>query len=155
MPVTEAPVDVFDDVARHLQAARSFDRAALPLGIYLAWCANHDLLSDALRQHAEALVLRVRFREITGSELAIAGCGGVLAAEHLNAEGQAFTARHYQDYLQAFADLFGPDPYAGPDDWDRYDRIAPWLTRVLMASRGHIPAAAPEDARQRWWKFWR
>jgi hypothetical protein len=161
--VSEAAGEIFDDVGRHLAEARSFDRAALPLGIYLAWCAGHGLLSADLNERAADLVLRVRFRDVSGAELAVAGCGGVLAGEHLNDEGQAFTARHYRDYLQAFRDLLGPDPYATQDEWAQYDRLAPWLTRRLMASRGHgAPAASRASSTsgglglaRAWLKFWR
>jgi hypothetical protein len=158
--VSEAAGHVFDDVGRHLGEGRSFDRAALPLGHYLAWCAGLGLLSDALSEGAAGLVLRVRFREIGGSELAVAGCGGVLAAGHLNDEGRAFTARYYGDYLEAFRDLLGPDPYSARDEWEQYDRIAPWLTRHLMAFRGHdVPGKAGQPANRgvslSRWKFWR
>jgi len=152
--VSEVAGEVFDDVGRHLGQAGSFDRAALPLGIYAAWCAGHGLLSDAWSERAAGLVVRVRFRDVTGSELAVAGFGGVLAAGHLNDEGRAFTALTYADYLDAFRGLFGPDPYEARDEWAQYDRIAPWLTGRLMAFRGHDAPAQP-GARPAWWKFWR
>ena len=143
---------VHDDVARHLAEAGTFERAAVPLGMYVGWLAQHHLLSDALSEAAGSLVTRVRYREITGSELALSGCGGVLESQHLNAEGQAFTEHYYPRYLDEFREEFGGDPYAVADDWDHYDRISPRLTRALMRFRGHGTAQAPRRA---WWKFWR
>jgi hypothetical protein len=157
MPVSGAASQVFDDIGLHLEQARSVDRAVVPLGMYLAWCANLQLLSDALGERAATLVMRVRYREITGSELAVAGCAGRLAADHLNAEGRAFTEHYYPRYLDEFRAVFGPDPYAVRDDWDHYDRIAPLLTRALMGFRGH-PGATGETvtraSRPAWWKLW-
>lgn len=149
---------IHDDVGRHLAAAGSFERAAVPMGLYLAWCANLQLLSPDLLDRADELVLRVRYRDVSGSELAVAGCGGVLADEHLSAEGQAFTARYYPRYYDALAAEFGAEPFAVRGDWASYDRIAPVLTRALMAFRGgaQAPAAGAAAAGgRRWWQVWR
>ena len=140
----------YDDVGSHLSEAGSFERAAVPLGVYLAWCANHHLLSDDLARRAETLVLRVRFREIPGSELAVAGCGGVLGDEHLNPEGQAFTARHYRAYGDLLGAAAAGGPYAVEDEWALYDEVAPELTRWLMDFRGGRRAG-----RNLWWKVWK
>ena len=145
--------EVLDDVGRHLPEAGSFDRAAVPLGMYVAFLAQHGLLSDALQERVGELVTRVRYREITGSELLIAGCGGGLADEHLNAEGLAFTRTFLADFLDVFRETFGADIYAVADDWDHYDRLAPRLTAALMAFRGDERASL--DRGRPWWKFWR
>ncbi|MBK81291.1 MAG: hypothetical protein CMQ43_10335 [Gammaproteobacteria bacterium] len=145
--------EVLDDVGQHLSGAGSFDRAAVPLGMYVAFLAQHGLLSEALQDRAGTLVTRVRYREITGSELLIAGCGGELRADHLSAEGRAFSGAFLGDFLDVFRDTFGADVYAVPDDWDHYDRLAPRLAAALMAFRGGSRAAA-DDGRP-WWKFWR
>jgi hypothetical protein len=142
---------VYDDLDRHLPLAGSIDRAAVPMGMYMAWCANHQLLSDALQDQASNLVLRIRFREATGSELAVAGCGGVLRPEHFSREGRSFTEARYADYLADYRMVFGDELYAVKDDWDHYDRIAPVLTRRLMSYRN----AGSTDGGRSWWKFWR
>lgn len=146
---------IFDDVGNHLGEAGSYDRAAVPLGMYLAWCANHQLLSDAVSRHAADLIMRVRVREVTGSEFAVAGLGGRLDAASLNPEGLAFTQHYYPGYLADFRDEFGHDPYAVRDDWTNYDRIARRLTRALMGYRGVVPAggAGRHGRRRRWWPF--
>ena len=52
-------------------------------------------------------MLRVRYREVTGSELLIAGGAGRLDDTHLNEEGQRFTAAFYPAYLDDFRATFG------------------------------------------------
>ena len=142
---------IFDDVGRHLDEAGSIERAAVPMGMYVAWCANHSLLSAPFAERAATLVLRVRYREVTGSELAVAGCAGVLAGEHLSEEGRAFTEHYYPGYLAEFRAEFGSDPYGVEDDWGHYDRIARRLTRALMEFRGHGRDGA--GAERPWWRF--
>ena len=95
--------------------------------------------------------MRVRFRDATGSELAVAGCDGVLRPEHFNSEGRSFTEAGYADYLDDYRKVFGDAAYEVKDDWDNYDRIAPVLTRRLMSFRNH---GSTEGGRS-WWKFWR
>lgn len=141
---------IYDDVGRHLEEAGSFDRAAVSLGVYLAWCANHDLLSDELMWRAADLVMRVRYRDVTGRELAVAGCGGELADEHLNEEGRAFTERCYEAYLAELSRATGGKAYDATDDWILYDRIAPWLTSTLMEFRGRSGRGG-----KRWWQIWK
>jgi len=149
---------IHDDLARHLPAARSFDRAAVPLGMYVGWCANLQLLSASLERAAGGLVMRVRYREITGAELLVGGCGGVLSDEHLNDEGRSFTAAYLPRYLDAFRATFGGDPYDVKDAWAHYDLIAPVLTRELMAFRGRGAAGGTRGAKvlgsgdRRWWQ---
>ena len=138
---------IVDSVAAHLAEARTIDRAAVPTGMFVAWCANLQLLAPAFEEEASALVLRVRYREITGSELLVAGCGGELVEDHLTAEGAAFARRYYPHYLDDFRRVFGDAIYDVKDDWAHYDRIAPVLTDALMGGR--------RRARRRWWHFWK
>jgi hypothetical protein len=135
---------VYDSVDRHLAAAGSVDRAAIVPGIYLAWCVNLGLESVQLRDTAERALLRVRMRDLTGSELLVSACAGVLAAESLNEAGQRFTERYYVNYSRDFEAALG-SLYDAADDWSTYDRIAPILTRSYL---GPPP-------RRRWWRFWR
>ena len=143
---------VIDDVGRHLPEAGSFDRAAVPLGMFVAWLAQHQLLSAGVSEAAGSLVTRVRLREVTGSELLLAGCGGVLEAEHLSAEGLAFTEHYYARFLDDFRATFGADVYAVADDWAHYDRLAPRITAALMDFRGQ---GRRHGTGGKWWKFWR
>jgi len=145
---------IYDDIGHHLAAAGTFDRAAVPLGMYFAWCANLQLLDAHFVDAHETLVIRVRYREVTGAELLVAGGAGRLDDSHLNEEGRDFTAAHYPDYMSEFRATFGGDPYAVRDDWAHYDQIAPVLTRKLMQERAAADthAAHGTEARhRRWW----
>lgn len=139
---------LYDHVDRHLVQAGSIGRAVVPMGMYMAWCANLQLVSQRLTDEAERLLLRVRYREATGSELLISACAGGLDGVWLNDEGRHFTDGYYECYLEDFASVFGDDVYAVKDDWVNYDRIAAVLTRRYMARRR---SAAK---RRHWWQFW-
>lgn len=136
---------VYEDVGRHVASAGGFDRAAVPLGIYVAWLANHHLLNEDFCERIGDLLTRVRFREVTGSELAVAGCGGVLESAQLSPEGESFTREYYARYLDDMRAEFGTDPYLVEDDWDHYDRMARRLTAALMRFRG---------VTRPWWRRW-
>ena len=143
---------VYDDLDRHLAEAGSIERAAVPMGMYLAWCANLQLVSGRLVDEAERLLLRVRYREVTGSELLLAGCGGQLHSRWLSEDGQRFTDAYYSRYLADFAAVFGGDVYGVKDDWAHYDEIAAVLTRHYMHGTGRQGATG---GARKWWKFWR
>ncbi|MDH3641243.1 MAG: hypothetical protein OES38_04060 [Gammaproteobacteria bacterium] len=147
---------VYDDLDRHLPEAGSIERAAVPMGMYLAWCANLQLVSQRLTEQAEQLLLRVRYREVTGSELLVAGCAGELHSRWLNAEGCRFTDEYYAQYLADFASVFGGDIYGVKDDWAHYDEIAAVLTRHYMHGTGRRSAgrSAGRGGERKWWKFW-
>ena len=140
---------VYDDLDRHLAEAGSIERAAVPMGMYLAWCANLQLVSRRLIEEAEQLLLRVRYREITGSELLVAGCGGELHSRWLSEDGQRFTDAYYPQYLADFASVFGGDVYDVKDDWAHYDEIAAVLTKRYMVDAGKSRRGG------KWWKFWK
>lgn len=143
---------IYDSIDRHLAAAGSIDRAAVPLGMFLAWCSGVRLLSPEFEAAHEDLLLRLRYREITGSELLTVGCGGVLSADVLNAEGREFTERHLDGFFEDLRATFGPDIYGMEDSWQQYDRVAPLLMRRLMAKR-HGPDR--RNGERRWWQRWR
>jgi hypothetical protein len=140
---------IYDDLDRHLPAAGAIERAVVPMGMYLAWCVNLQLTGSALEEEAGTLLLRVRYREQTGSELLLAACAGVLDGRWLNDAGRRFTDRYYGGYLDDFRSVFGPDVYGVEDDWDHYDRLAPLLTRRYLGEGGKTDRGA-----RRWWKFW-
>jgi hypothetical protein len=148
---------IYDDLDRHLPEAGSIDRAAVPMGMYIAWCANLQLVSKRLVDEAEHLLLRVRYREVTGSELLVAGCAGELHSRWLSDAGQQFTEAYYPQYLSDFASVFGEAVYDVKDDWAHYDEIAAVLTRHYMSGpdmshqgKGHRKGG--QDGK--WWKFW-
>jgi len=150
----------FDDLDNHMPVAGAIERAAVPMGFYLTWCASMQLTSALLAERAGSLLMRARFREARPTELVIAAAGGTLERALFNASGIAFTERYYGQYLADFATVFGPDIYAVRDDWDNYDRIARVLARRYFKptpadhgdnSDDRAPARVQEE---RWWKFW-
>lgn len=147
---------MYDDIERHLGEADDFAAAAVPTGMYLAWCANLHLLDTDFQQQHESLLLRLRYREITGAEFFIAACGGRFERSLLNARGQAFTDHYYPHFLDDYREVFGADTYAVKDDWAHYDLLAPVLMRHLMAppekdSRSDSSAAG---RLRKWWQSW-
>jgi hypothetical protein len=145
---------VYDDLDQHIAEAGSIERAAVPMGMYIAWCANLQLVSRQLVEEAEQLLLRVRYREVTGSELLVAGCAGELHSRWLSEEGRAFTDAYYPQYLADFGSVFGGDVYGVKDDWAHYDEIAAVLTRAYMHGAGRGRRHAPGSPGRKWWKFW-
>ena len=138
---------VYDSVDRHMADADAVDKAALAPGIFLAWCVNLGLESRELNEQHERAVLRLRYREITGSEFLVAACGGVLDASALGENGRRFADNHYEAYLDALREFApGGEIYSLEDDWNLYDRMAAVLTRRYMGRQ------APSTP---WWKFWK
>jgi hypothetical protein len=138
---------IVDDINHHLADAGSIDQAAKPVGLYLAWCVNMGLTSDSLMHEAERMILRVRYRDASGCDLLVSGCGGTLEMHHLNERGRVFTQANYQRFLTTYHDLLGTEAYTGKDPWSAYDRIAPVLTGWLLGR-------APKES-EPWWKFWK
>ena len=144
---TGASADVIDDIDRHMGEAGSIARAAGPLGVYLAWCANLDLLSDRLKQSVAGEVVRLRMRDLRPVEFLIKATAGSLRREHLNEVGLQFTERYYAEYLDDYAaalNLEASSVYDVEDSWANYDRVAPELTRRLYR-RGRKRA-------KHWWQ---
>lgn len=140
-----------DDLDAHLTAAGSIERAAVPLGMYLAWCGNLHLLSAGFQQSHELALTRLRYRDLSPAEFLTTCTGGHLDAADLNDEGRAFTETYYAGYLDDFREAFGEDPYSVRDDWAHYDRIAAVLTRRFMSWKqgGRRRTDRP---RRRWWQ---
>ena len=147
----------YDSLDNHLPEAGSIERAAVVPGMYLAWCVNLGLLSQEFEAAHHALLMRVRYREVSGSELLVAGAAGDLKAEHFSSAGQAFTERYYPNYLQDVVDTFGPDIYEIEDNWANYDQIARVLTRQYMgpAAKKVQKSTAADTGKKHWWQVWR
>lgn len=141
-----------DDLDAHLAAAGSIERAAVPLGMYLAWCGNLHLLSAGFQQTHELALTRLRYRDLSPSEFLTTCTGGHLDAADLSDEGRAFTEAYYAGYPDDFRETFGGDPYSVRDDWTHYDRIATVLTRRFMTWKQDGRRRRTDRPRRRWWR---
>ena len=142
--------------------AGSLDRAAVPLGMYLAWCANLQLISGRFQQEHDGALLRLRYRELSPAEFFTATTPGSLTLEQFSPSGAAFARAYYHRYMDDFRATFGSDPYAVRDDWAHYDQIAAILTRHFMAwkdggrsNKIHPQSNGNGSGRPgKWWRRW-
>jgi hypothetical protein len=146
---------IYDTLENHLPYAGSIDRAAVVPGMFLAWCANLGLLSAQFQQQHEALIVRVRYREIKGSELFVVAAAGVLDSDCLSDAGQSFCERYYASYLDDFRATFNSEPGDVEDNWHNYDSIARVLTRHHLGPLADTAPAEHGDGEKRWWQVWR
>jgi hypothetical protein len=147
-----------DSIDNHLGKAREFDRAAVPLGMYVAWCVNLGLVSDAVLAEHERMVLRVRMHDAQGSDL-LTAMGGELNDAHLNSRGKEFTDGYYAGYLQDYAEVFGEHFYETEDNWDNYMKLTAVLTPKLLGPK--LRPQWPIDTnklrgaiKKRWQQLW-
>lgn len=134
-----------------MAAAGSVDRAAVPLGLLLAWLVNLDLVSADFSERHGTAVLRLKYRELKGSELLVSACAGELCWIDLNERGKRFLREFYPTYLEVFGATLASDPFDVEDNWDNYDQISRVLTKALLA-----PGELRHSRRQGkpWWAFW-
>lgn len=145
---------IVDDIGWRMRQAgasaaeRSIDRAAAVPGLFLAWSAQMGLAHPRLAEGDSRALLRLKYREITGSELLVSACGGCLDDNALSPAGMAFAAKHYAAFEAIAQERLG-SPIK--DDWPSYDRIAPWLTERYLGPRRNrqLPAW------RQWLKKWR
>ena len=126
---------IYDSIDEHLKLAGEFDKAAIPMGMYLAWALNLGLLRQELVREHQRLMTRVRMQDAKGSELLMA-LGGNLDETLFSERGNRFAGNYYPRYMIDYASVFGRDPYLVEDTWSNYDKIAKFLTKELL---GDIP----------------
>lgn len=140
-----------DDVSWHLDAAGEPDetaevRAALHIGLFLAWVAHREDWKGIPGLEA-APIAQVRTRQTTGTQFLLEHCDGKLYTEMLTPDAASFAESYYpKKFLQAYAAIVrshGLQEYQVPDDWLLYDEVA----RALES-------AAASGARKQWWRPW-
>ena len=114
-----------------MAAAGDIAKAAVPMGMLLAWCAAMHLLSREFQDAHERKVLQVRMQEVGGSELLVAG-GGELQRAMFSEAGQQFLDRYYPRYLSDLAELFDGDIYEVEDNPANYSKVAKMVTAHYM-----------------------
>jgi len=105
------------------------------IGMFLVWLVDAGMLDRqwAAAPDVSAAIESIRTR--TGSPSALRDITeGRLAADMLDAEGQAFAGAYYAPeygYVRDWNRVFGRAAahYAVPGDWESYDRIGPVIER--------------------------
>ncbi len=153
--MTASASQVYDAIA-----FGSADDGIRRIGVFLAWAVNHRMLSERLEKGAASAVARVRFRDLTGSEMLTTVCHGELSRLHLSDLGNQFAERWYSTgYLPAYERALDEERQTGASydathsldgEWALYDRLAPEITR---AHRGPVrpepgPAAPPAEKKR-------
>ena len=122
---------VLASVDDYLPDAGALDRALLPLGFVLAFCAQHGLLSQTFLQLRGEQVSSVRLQEGPVTAL-FAVHGGTLYVSDFSPRGLQFLQNYLPRLPEDFADLFGADCYGIEDDWSNYQRLANVMIRHLL-----------------------
>lgn len=137
---------VYDNADYHMGEAEDpqskAESGASHLGLFVAWAANHDLLSAKLRKPAAAL----KTRGTRPLEWLFAHCDGRLAEADLTEAGNRFARYYYGapdeglrvedgSYLQDFIATLkrGDDTAVAEDSWENYDRLAPIIDQRYAA----------------------
>lgn len=137
----------YDDVAWHLgddfPELLDDGAARTHMGIFLCWCLENDLLSDALT--ADAACSLLRDRRAPPSFLVTRSCEGKLLEEHLSETGNAFAREYYssaaddppylRDYERVVRRLRLETMYHAPDDWTMYEHVRPAIDRAWQGWR--------------------
>lgn len=122
---------VLASVDDYLPDAGALDRALLPLGFVLAFCAQHGLLSQTFLQLQGEQLSSVRLQEGPVTAL-FAVHGGTLYVSDFSPRGLQFLRNYLPRLPEDFADLFGEDCYGIKDDWSNYQRLANVMIRHLL-----------------------
>ena len=122
---------VLASVDDYLPDAGALDRALLPLGFVLAFCAQHGLLSQTFLQLRDEQLSSVRLQEGPVTAL-LALHGGTLYVSDFSPRGLKFLRNYLPRLPEDFADLFGEDCYGIKDDWSNYQRLANVMIRHLL-----------------------
>ena len=115
----------------YLQEAGALNKAMLPLGFLLAFCAQHRLLSQEFTQQRADQLSSVRLQEGQVTTL-FAAHGATLYASDFTPQGLEFV-RGYLPRLSAdFAQTFGPGCFDIEDEWSNYQQLADLMIRHLL-----------------------
>ncbi|MEL0047041.1 MAG: hypothetical protein VW867_00180 [Gammaproteobacteria bacterium] len=117
----------------YLGAAGSLDKALLPLGFLLAFCAQHQLLSQQFTSQYAQQLSAVRLQEGRVSSL-FAAHGAMLNETDFTPAGAAFVGQCLPRLADDFAQTFGPDCYQIEDHWENYQQLAQVLVRRLRGA---------------------
>ena len=111
------------------------EQAFVHSGMFLGWIIDHDLNSDWFKEELESYISAFKKREMTGPKV-FEACDGVLMADMLSDEGNAF-AEYYFDfknsaYLRDYSKVLGvglPTLYHVRDSWENYEKLTVTIDR--------------------------
>lgn len=121
---------VYDKAKYHYNgdfpAELSHDQAYVHIGFYLGWLVDKGLCSNEFLNKYRSDVEAFQARKLLGSQLC-KKASGVLAADMLNEEGNAFAESNYRsdmsDYLYFVNQEDAESAYHVPDTWENYEMI--------------------------------
>ncbi len=139
-------MSLIDDIDR-TGAPGSIERAAMVLGMYLAWCVNLSLVSPSCERRTGANVLRLRYRETTPGAFFLKDVPRPADATTLLSEhGARFHARTTTRSTCATRELGRADAvYAAKDTWDT-------LRRDCAGADEGVLRVRETAAREPWWR---
>jgi len=119
------------------------ENAATHIGMFITWCADHDLLSEFQLEDAGEAIGMVKNRTITGAEFLMDYCDEKFTDEDLDETGNAFTGAYYhedtafattyapylEDYCLAFENRNLPSIYHLENTWENYNVLKPILNK--------------------------
>lgn len=101
----------YDDISWHLnpafEAGPPREDAGVHIGLYLGWIIRRQMHNPEF--FPDEWVDAIRLREMSGTE-ALSYVDGKLTSEDMTAEGDAFTAWYYDQYVDDFQRVFGDSP---------------------------------------------
>jgi len=121
---------VYDKAKYHYDgdfpAELSHDQAYVHIGFFLGWLVDKGLCSNEFLDKYRTDVEAFKARKLLSSQLC-QKTAGVLAADMLNDEGNAFAERGYESYLSDYLFFVNHDDaesvYHVPDTWENYEMI--------------------------------
>ena len=138
----------YDDASWHYEGDYPADlppeNAATHIGMFVAWCIHHDMMSEELLEDAEDEMLAVKAREMTGGAFLRQVCDEKFCDSDLSDGGKQFAdayyeekgrfSKKYQSYSSDFCDVFDEkaerqgfvyaSSYHVEDTWENYDLMA-------------------------------
>ena len=139
---------VLASVDDYLQEAAGLDKALLPLGFLLAFCAQHRLLSHEFMQQRAEELSSVRLQEGRVTAL-FAVHGGTLYEADFNSQGLNFLRKYLPQLADDFVQTFGSDCYEISDNWVNYQQLANVMIRQLLG-RPKGASSPGLDAKSLW-----
>lgn len=161
----------YDDASWHYEGNYPEDlppeNGATHIGMFLAWCIEHNLVSKRLIEDCADDIQKVKNKAMTGAQFLILNCDEKLLDEDLSDIGQAFANAYYEDngtfaqthqtYIQDYCDVFNQKAqeagfeydsvYHVKDLWANYKLIAAKLSERFAQYRREMAAAEQKSIR--------